>query len=909
MKQVRNIFYIAAVVLGFAFSAVAEDLTFYHKDLAAESELPSIAKKSQERFEMLKKSIERSRKQFKEEKLPSLVRERMVKRFEICDKLIRTIAAQSKNPQLNNVFHVVRSVNDLEIFDEYFREELALGKQILSQPKPRVFSVKDFGAKGNGVADDTAAVERALAAIRRLKGAPAELVFPKGKYRFAKLMNADSTRNLFGKKPLRCANVDKKHSNNQYYTKNIHFLLTDFDNLTVRGETPDTELHFARPEIGFLIAACYNVTIKDLTLRSTLETHTQGLLEAVDMKNKTLTIRIDKGYPLPDDPCWKLVRDCTCQSYDEKGVLVKAASDILAIKPWTCKKVGDRLYEMKYTTARYRQIPTGVRIAYPVRQDRQSMFMQKRCKFVVAQNLTIRNAGASAMPAKESYSPTFINCRILPDEGKIMSSAADGSINSDNIFGLYFRNCIFRNFGDDGINVFGYAGHVLEQKDNWIKADCHHYFDGEDIAPGETLKLKKPLTAMIIDSSTGKVKAFARVVSVKSTPDHGLPVCEMQLDGWIAKNDIITAKTLAPNLSWIEYRKYVQTEAARLRAQMKGGTTFTKPDMIAFPSESGIGTVISDCEFSNNRHNGITMQTSNVLIENNLIANNTDFGILIANYYRGLGGWREGGLPYNIVIRNNTIRNTFIALSLWYSVGIGKYAPVAAFRDIVFENNRCEGAVRGVDFYNVNGFCMRRNIFEGLQSIRSDKARNIYLENNLWNGETLSYAHFKPVAPKLPPCVIKTTDPKFKGRDAKIKLDYYRWSRTPDCVKLSVKPGKLFAAIVKEPENKEKLHPAFTQAGFITAGLSAGVHTITGRIVADRDCRIKVVSEIPRKKVFLEKGIECKANVPQPFSFEVNIGEAFAGEAMRVLTFFLAEAPLGTGFEIDFPEITSGGGK
>ena len=454
MRLRRPIF--AAAVLCASSSSAAESFLLYHEGLARSEELQTIRSASEQRFAALKESIEESRNNFKNDKLPPLVRERMGKRFQICDRLLGLIGNYSRNTQPESTFHVMRMLNDLEIFDQYFKDELAHGKAVLAHPETKRFSVKDFGAKGDGVADDTEAVEAALAAIRALKGAPAELVFPKGKYRFQKLMNAESTRNLFGEKPLPCADVAKKHSNNHYYTKYVHFLLCDLDNLTVRGETGDTELLFTQPEIGVLLAACSNVTLKNLTLRSLSPTHTQGVLEAVDPQNKTLTVRFDEGRPLPDDPGWSLVRNSTAQSYDDNGTIVKAASDILSANLWEYEKLGDRLYKVKYSAARYRdKIPVGVRIAFPIRQDRQSMITSKRCRFTTFDNLTIVNSGASAMPTAESYVTSFINCRVLPADGNLMSSAADGSINIDNFFGPYYRGCVFRNIGDDGINVFG----------------------------------------------------------------------------------------------------------------------------------------------------------------------------------------------------------------------------------------------------------------------------------------------------------------------------------------------------------------------------------------------------------------------------------------------------------------------
>ena len=70
------------------------------------------------------------------------------------------------------------------------------------QARPGSFNVKDFGAKGDGVADDTSAVQSAIHAATKSAGG-GTVIFPKGTY----LLNCRSpspsrtTRFRWGREP------------------------------------------------------------------------------------------------------------------------------------------------------------------------------------------------------------------------------------------------------------------------------------------------------------------------------------------------------------------------------------------------------------------------------------------------------------------------------------------------------------------------------------------------------------------------------------------------------------------------------------------------------------------------------------------------------------------------------------
>ncbi|MDD3154620.1 MAG: glycosyl hydrolase family 28-related protein [Victivallaceae bacterium] len=895
-----------------AFGAVPSrgentDLALFHWNIAGKERLTVIRAESAEKLEALQKNIAAIKSEKNAAKLPPLVSERIEKRLQISDRLEQIIRDNLSKTDADSSFYVKRALLDLEIFVRYFKDELAYGKMRMHLGEPQKYSVRDFGAKGDGVTDDTPAFERALTAIRKAGGKNAVLLIPKGKYLFQSLMHAQGTRNLFGERAFPCAKVNRLHSNNRYFTKYIHLLVADLDHLTIQGETPDTELIFSQPEIGVLIAGCEDLKIKNLTLRCALKTHTQGILEKHNPKEKSLIIKIEDGYPTPDDPNWKLVRDTTAQSYDANGLLKREGTDILVFNPWRFEALGNRRYKMFFSSSRYRAIPEGIRIAFPVRQDRQSMVATKRSRFVTLDTVRVLNAGASALPSSESYVVSYVNCQIIPADGALMSSAADGSINADNFFGIYFKNCKFRNFGDDAVNVFGYGGHVLEHKGNRLLVDLGRLYDGEEVRPGETLVLKRPLWVYIVDNDNGKIKGMARVVSVKAIPGTNLPIHEYVLDGDIAADAIRTAKTLAPELDWLAYRKKANDAEQARRKKMGAGAHVLKPDQVFFFQESGIGTVVSGCHFRNNRHNNITMQAANALLENNSLGDCSDFGILIASYFRGLGGWREGALPYNVVIRNNEITNTFIPISLWYSIAKGKFAPNAGFRDILLENNQIAGGVRGLDLYNVNGLTLRNNTCKDLAFIRFASAQNCISENNLWNKEALSAFVFKEPSAVNGKFKFVVNDPNFTGRkptSASIPMQSYFWSKTPGCMSQKREADRIVVTILKSPDLSGKMEPAYLQSGFLCPVLPEGMYRVTSSITASADTEILVLAEIPGQKAFALQKMKLSAGVKTPILFQVVISKEIKGKEMRCLAVFLGKAAPGTVLEYAKPSIT-----
>lgn len=160
------------MLLGFGLpvSLAAEasnpDSSDYHKKCVAVEKLPEIQAAQSAIFASLKQSLAASRMELGKNKLPELVRERMSKRFKISDRLETIIEETLKKKDRDSILFVRRAVRDLQLFDRYYKDELEYGKKVLGMAIPRRFSVRDFGARGDGVTDDSLAFQKAFKAIR-----------------------------------------------------------------------------------------------------------------------------------------------------------------------------------------------------------------------------------------------------------------------------------------------------------------------------------------------------------------------------------------------------------------------------------------------------------------------------------------------------------------------------------------------------------------------------------------------------------------------------------------------------------------------------------------------------------------------------------------------------------------------
>lgn len=133
-------------------------------------------------------------------------------------------------------------------------------------------NVKDFGAKGDGAADDAPAINRALAAA--VQHGPGTILFlPAGTY-------AIGERNLF---------TTAKHGG-------VHLAIAHADGLTIQGEAGTRLVCRDLTRSFFSVEQSRNVTIQNFTVDADPLPFTQGTITAYDPATRNLDLQIDEGY-------------------------------------------------------------------------------------------------------------------------------------------------------------------------------------------------------------------------------------------------------------------------------------------------------------------------------------------------------------------------------------------------------------------------------------------------------------------------------------------------------------------------------------------------------------------------------------------------------------------------------------
>jgi len=147
------------------------------------------------------------------------------------------------------------------------------GPTFCSASQPHKFNVRDFGALGDGKADDSPAINAAIAAAVK-SAAPSVVYLPAGQYRLA----------------------TRGPGRGEYIT------ITDAKDLSVIGE-PGTRLIVSNLDTHlFRVKRCNDVRISTLTFDTAISTHSEGTITAIDEQAKTISISVRPDFDDIDRP-------------------------------------------------------------------------------------------------------------------------------------------------------------------------------------------------------------------------------------------------------------------------------------------------------------------------------------------------------------------------------------------------------------------------------------------------------------------------------------------------------------------------------------------------------------------------------------------------------------------------------
>lgn len=483
-------------------------------------------------------------------------------------------------------------------------------------------SVKDFGAKGDGITDDGPAFRKAIAAAEKEAGKAVTIFIPTGTYYIkpatdewipAELkIRAEAQPYPTGK-----TMVDPKLSRG-------HIVIANMDNLTLAGEKGTLILFGDSTKLGFRIVGCRNMKVKDFAIDYKERPFTQGSVVKVEQDPFALIFKPQEGYPAPNEDRFikaSARRFTPHQANGLYGAGTVRMGDIEALdgglfrlKPqnhdkkhhvWLDRKAGDIITII----ARWDATAVGEASAIDLRE----------CGFCEIRNVTIHKSPGVGFRVFSNYALRLIGCRIepVPGAGDLMTTNADGC-QTTGIIGPYIANCYFSGMEDDGFNIHSSSPEV------------------SDIVNGGSTRPFASSGGFLINGLTGQMKALLRPMP------QGHPAYTKVLP-----KDVVSRKMVKENLT------VHQKEAMNYY----GGRAYLftdRPDRITLIPGDLSGTVVVNTEFFNIRGMALQLTAPNILVENCKIKHMNSYGINIS----ALLPWGMTFNPHNVVIRNTVIDGT-----------------------------------------------------------------------------------------------------------------------------------------------------------------------------------------------------------------------------------------------------------
>ncbi len=515
-----------------------------------------------------------------------------------------------------------------------------------------VVNVKDFGAVGDGKADDLPALNKALESLRTISQRPVTLLIPDGTYRLGLDENADTK---------------------------AHFMIMSHRDVIVSGGENTLLIMTSPYHQGVGIYKCTNVTVKNLAIDYDPLPYTQGMITKVDPESQLITMKVDPGYPLPTD---EHIDAFSGKKGHSVGYLYDAQTNIKQNQYYSqylrkqVEDLGDGQYRYKSSNV-VRDDMVGRRFAV-VGRRKASAYQVNDSTDCLIENATVYSAPSCGYNVASSTRITIDKSRIIhrPDVSgapRAMSSNADGLHSKWCPVGPTLSNSTFTGMGDDSVNIGGSYTPVLEKLDDrTIVVQAHgsitnYPTDLIMASPGHDEHLKLP---KMVKWGGAKVEGFKKHC-IKLIFDSPLP----DLVTWKENGNIKKCSQVLNLNACGRYAKVINNHFYNHRVRgilMRGPDSLIKGNRIE--NLSGPAIVVSnDGGFLTEGPCG-----DNTIIEDNVMVNIERSNIYIAS-----------SLPPKVrglIIRNNRIEN--YGGDDPYGRGInGNPFYLSSGADLVIENN------------------------------------------------------------------------------------------------------------------------------------------------------------------------------------------------------------------------------
>ncbi len=519
------------------------------------------------------------------------------------------------------------------------------------QAAAHMFNVHDFGAKGDGVTDDTAALNAAVTA-GIAAGPGAEVFVPRGRY---VMLRPKAGAHL---------HIDGAHG------------------LTLRGEK-GSELLGDDPNAHIIaLDNSRNTTIKNLTIGQDKYYFTQGTVVAQDPATHTVNLKLDDGYPEVDAPQIISIAHWTIHIVDPARPGPYEGTPYFTVAPLSEKRIGNRLWQLTFSdfhgwpAAPYDINILGKKIL--IWDDRRGShgISASHDQDCLVQDVAYYGKGVNAGLILSDCTGTMTFRRFvvgIPPGSQDLLSCSGGGQMVDIRGSLVFDHCDYQRFDDDGADILtNYARVHAQAAARTIVVEGRADYQADD-------------QIGILDWKTMQERATAKIVSVTRRPDGDT---ELSLD------------------------KDVVIERAG-RGDDHGRTAQLKDDKdrVADYNLACRSVIFRDCKFQCNRARPLNLKAQNCVVEG---CEFFDCGWSAIEAGPEMG-WGEAPSVHNLTIRNNRfIRNNGPDIDVGVFYDGDDTCTALDNTHIVIEGNHFEqygshGAIRVRNSQNVT---IRNNVFD-----------------------------------------------------------------------------------------------------------------------------------------------------------------------------------------------------
>lgn len=538
------------------------------------------------------------------------------------------------------------------------------------------FHVSDYGAKGDGIANDRPAIRAAVEAAVEA-GPGSKVVFDKKRYRLAK------------------ANL------------NYQIALKDVKGLTLEGNGAEL---INNPWNNIIsLEGCEDVTVRGFVIDFDPLPFTQGRITDVDADAGTFLLRIQDGYDNPVAVYRKLGKTKpnwgwgVCMDPVERKRKPEAVMHFYIAN---VEEAEDRLLRVTLDERSRKDtddLEAGDRFVMSIMYGGGGAnFLIRQSKNCRLENNTIYTAKYGMVHGLSDNRGRIhvkdVKITFKPGSDRLITTHKDGFHCKHNAVGPIIEDGRYEGMLDDSINI--------SVCPYWVREDLgeNRYLIAEHIflpREGDTLMAYRP------NPGTMTHGLIVESVEPRDTPR-----------GMRGRWAVITLNKPIPNLGLHQGRDL-----------FPGGR-----DKLIFTGlynldASGKDYIIRGNTFKAQRRHAILARASGGLIENNVIDGVGGNGVTLNNE---IGSFYEGPLPRDVIIRNNTFSHTFFDSIHVYTNGHGAVAEnitITGNRITDWHTNpRNPKSAAAICLRNVNGAVIQNNII-GPSAAPADIAKPIRLVN------------------------------------------------------------------------------------------------------------------------------------------------------------------------------------